>query len=119
MAPGWAIVVSALFFALIHANPWQAIPAFIIGCLMGYIYYRTGSLKLTMLMHCANNTLAVVCSHLSMFDDYDYWTEVLGAKWYGIIFAACALLLVLVIREFSRIEVKSPAGNCDEIRIAE
>ena len=25
MKPGWAIVVSALFFAVIHANPWQAL----------------------------------------------------------------------------------------------
>ena len=54
IAPVWAILISALFFAVIHANPWQAIPAFILGCLFGYIYYRTGSLKLTMLMHCVN-----------------------------------------------------------------
>lgn len=33
--PVWAIVISALFFALIHMNPWQAIPAFVLGCLFG------------------------------------------------------------------------------------
>ncbi|MBQ2107889.1 MAG: CPBP family intramembrane metalloprotease, partial [Bacteroidales bacterium] len=52
--PVWAIVISAVFFALIHLNPWQAIPAFLFGCLFGYVYYKTGSLKLTMLMHCVN-----------------------------------------------------------------
>ena len=28
MKPVWAIVISALFFAFIHLNPWQALPAF-------------------------------------------------------------------------------------------
>ena len=31
MKPAWAIVISALFFALIHMNPWQALNAFGIG----------------------------------------------------------------------------------------
>ncbi len=33
MQPAVAIAVSAAFFALIHLNPWQALPAFILGCL--------------------------------------------------------------------------------------
>ena len=35
MKPGWAIVLSALFFAISHLNPWQAVPAFVLGCLFG------------------------------------------------------------------------------------
>ena len=31
MKPVWAMVISSLFFALIHLNPWQALPAFILG----------------------------------------------------------------------------------------
>ena len=33
MKPGWAMVISSLFFALIHLNPWQALPAFLLGML--------------------------------------------------------------------------------------
>ena len=40
MNPASAIAVSAAFFAIIHLNPWQAIPAFCIGLLFGYVYYR-------------------------------------------------------------------------------
>ena len=42
MNPAWAIVVSAAFFAVLHMNPWQALPAFILGVLFGYVYYKTG-----------------------------------------------------------------------------
>ena len=115
MAPGWAIVISALFFAFIHFNPWQAIPAFILGCLFGYIYYKTGSLKLTMLMHCVNNSFAVICSRIDALQEMDNWLDVLPPKPYWILFAACALLLILIVREFGKIGLLSPAGNCDPV----
>lgn len=118
-SPLWAVIISALFFALIHANPWQALPAFIIGCLFGYVYYRTGSLKLTMLMHCVNNTAAVIFSRLECFEGKDYWTDVLGVRLYGLFFAAAAIILVLTIIQFNRIPLQSPSGNCDEIKAAE
>lgn len=103
MKPATAIVISALFFAFIHLNPWQAIPAFLIGCLLGYVYYKTGSLKLTMLMHCANNTFAVAVSHIDSLSDYENWVEALGSVNYGIVFLLCAVLLVFCISVFKRI----------------
>ena len=114
-SPACAIMVSALFFALIHGNPWQAIPAFTMGCLFGYIYYRTGSLKLTMLMHFVNNTFALICSHIDALSDMETWLDVLPPKQYWVLFAACALLLVLILRAFTRIPVQSPEGNCDPV----
>ena len=42
-APWKAIVWSALIFAVMHMNPWQSIPAFLIGLLLGWVYYRTHS----------------------------------------------------------------------------
>lgn len=115
VSPGWAIVASAAFFALIHLNPWQAIPAFVIGLLMGYVYYKTGSLKLTMLMHFTNNTFALICGNIDALKDMDYWTDVLPKDEYMVMFAVCLLLVVMIVREFSKIELKSPSGNCDTI----
>lgn len=115
MNPYAAIVVSALFFAAIHLNPWQAIPAFAIGCLMGYVYYRTGSLKLTMLMHFANNTLALCAGQSETLSEYDSWKDFLPGYAYWTIFAAGLLFLVLFARYISRIETAGAAGNCDEI----
>ena len=39
--PASAIIVSAAFFAVLHMNPWQALPAFLLGLLFGYVYYKT------------------------------------------------------------------------------
>lgn len=101
--PVWAIAVSAAFFALIHLNPWQAVPAFLIGSLMGYVYYRTGSLKLTMLMHFANNTLSLALSNIDSLKDMDTWMDVIPSDYYWLLFAAALLLAVLCIRLFGRI----------------
>ena len=113
--PVWAIVISAAVFAAIHGNIWQALPAFVIGCVMGLVYYKTGSLKLTMIMHFVNNTLALVMSHIDSLSDYDYWIEIMGAKLYWIAFAACAILTFLIIRKFLALPNKNPKGGCDII----
>ena len=103
--PVWAILFSAFFFAFIHFNPWQAIPAFMLGCLFGYVYYKTRSLSLTMLIHCVNNTLAVVLGQIDSLKDMKSWMDVLEPQLFWIIFAACVLFLVLGVRAISRIHV--------------
>ena len=89
MKPGWAIVVSALFFAVIHANPWQALNAFMIGLVMGYVYYKTGSLILTMIIHFVNNGTSV--------------------------FVVSCVILAACLWAFSRIKLENPWGNIDRI----
>ncbi len=115
LGPVWSIIISAAFFALIHMNPWQAIPAFLIGCLLGIVYYRTGSLKLTMLMHFANNTLALVLGHVDSLKDMESWTDIMPAQQYWVIAAACFLLTVLVALEFRKVKLQKPEGNIDEV----
>lgn len=112
--PVWAIVVSAAFFAIIHLNPWQAIPAFLLGCLFGYVYYKTGSLKLTMLMHFANNTFSLILSNVDAIKDADNWMEILPGAGYWVTLAACTMLTVLVILQFRKIPVMKESGNLDE-----
>lgn len=113
--PGWAIVISALFFAVIHLNPWQAIPAFVLGCLFGFVYWRTGSLKLTMLMHCVNNTFALIIGHIPSLENAESWKDIFQGPVYWVVFAACVILLVLVVRALLRIPLNGPKGNLDEV----
>lgn len=104
MNPAGAIAVSAVFFAILHLNPWQAIPAFVLGSLFGYVYYKTGSLKLTMLMHCANNTLAAVLSHTPAFKDAETFMDVLSPWAYWCIYAACIAVVVCSVLIFSTLK---------------
>ena len=104
-SPFSAITISAVFFAVLHMNPWQAVPAFCLGLLFGYVYYRTGSLKLTMLMHCANNTMAVICSRLPQFKDAETFMDIISPWAYWSIYAACVLILccsLIIFRNTSR-----------------
>lgn len=113
--PVWAIIISAAFFAFIHLNPWQAVPAFLLGLLFGYVYYRTGSLKLTMLMHCANNTFAVILSNIPALEEMESWHDVLSAPLYWVIFAACLMLVILSLMFFKKIPLNKESGNSDSV----
>lgn len=100
MHPASAIAISSVFFAVIHMNPWQAVPAFLLGSLFGYVYYKTGSLKLTMLMHCANNTLAVIFSKVPQFKDAETFMDVLSPWAYWSIFALCIVIVCCSLMVF-------------------
>lgn len=113
--PVWAIIISAAFFAIIHANPWQAVPAFAIGCLLGYVYYKTGSLKLTMLMHFTNNTFALILGNIDKFKDIESWTEVMRPSLYVTVMVFCAAFIWYFISKFEQIKPQSPQGNCDAV----
>lgn len=55
-----AIAISALLFALVHANPAQMPHAFVIGLLLGWLYYRTDSVVPGIVYHWVNNSIAYV-----------------------------------------------------------
>lgn len=58
----FAVVFSALVFAIIHMNFGQAIFAFIIGLIFGVIAVKTNSIKITVLLHFLNNAYAALLS---------------------------------------------------------
>lgn len=58
--PWMAIVISALLFAAAHLNPAQMPHAFLVGVLLGWMYWRTGSILPGMAYHWANNSAAYV-----------------------------------------------------------
>ncbi|MBQ9215258.1 MAG: CPBP family intramembrane metalloprotease [Prevotella sp.] len=62
--PWIGIVISALLFALIHMNPAQMPHAFLIGILLGWMYYRTDSIIPGVVYHWVNNTVAYVMYNL-------------------------------------------------------
>jgi len=55
-----AIVISSLFFTVVHGNPAQMPFAFLIGLLFGWLYYRTGSIIPGIFCHIVNNGLALL-----------------------------------------------------------
>jgi len=62
--PYKAIAWSSLIFAVLHLNPWQAIPAFCLGFAIGWVYWRTKSLWPCIFMHAVNNGFAFIMLYL-------------------------------------------------------
>lgn len=58
--PRNAIIISALIFGLVHFNPWQFIGAFLLGLVLGVVYFKTKSLLMPILLHFFNNTIAAI-----------------------------------------------------------
>ena len=61
--PHVAIIVTAVLFSAIHLHFQGFLPRFILGVLLGYLFYWSGSLWLPILAHFANNAQAVIISY--------------------------------------------------------
>jgi uncharacterized protein len=59
MRPGYAIALAAFLFALVHMQPLATPELMVLGAAFGYLYYKTGSLRLTILLHMVNNAAAL------------------------------------------------------------
>lgn len=113
MKPVWAIVISALFFGVIHLNPWQMLNAFILGMLMGYIYYKTGSLWLTMLYHFVNNGSLVILAQIPAMEEVEYFKDLMPLSIYVVVYALCIVVMVASLMAFQRIPQEQERGNID------
>ena len=51
-------VLTAFLFAVLHLDPWNFAPAFLLGAFLGYLVYLTGNLWVAVLAHFFVNTIA-------------------------------------------------------------
>lgn len=73
-------------------------------------------MKLTMLMHCVNNTFSVLMSRVPDFAEAESFMDVLSPWAYAGIYVACVLMLLSAIVIFRAIPVKDGRmGGCEEI----
>jgi len=64
-SPNKAILFSAMIFGGIHLVPLQVLSAFLAGILLGWIYWKTRSLWIVIILHIINNYIAF------SFSDFD------------------------------------------------
>ena len=89
-----AISISALFFALIHMNPAQMPHAFLIGILLGWMYYRTDSIVPGVVYHWVNNTIAYVL--MAFYPDPDLKTTDFFGSQQAVLMAVAFSLCILI-----------------------
>ena len=61
-----AVLVTSLFFAMIHFNPFWTIQRYILGVLLGFLSWKTKSVIPSIMLHSINNGSAYI---LSVFED--------------------------------------------------
>ncbi len=93
-------MVSAIF-GIIHLNPWQAIPAFLVGSLMGWVYWKTRSLWATIFIHFINNGFAYIVTVFfpELPDDASYYDMIPGTYYYilyliALVYAVATILIM-------------------------
>ena len=101
--PVKAICWSAFLFAFMHFNPWQSIPAFLIGLFLGWIYWRTHCLWATIFLHFLNNSISTVISRIWTDLPIDAgWKDIIPSPAYWFFYVACVIIafsFILILYE--------------------
>ncbi len=59
-----AVLVTSLGFAMIHLNPGWIIQIYLLGVILGYLAWKTGSIVPGLILHALNNGLALILQNL-------------------------------------------------------
>lgn len=97
ISPTKAILWSAFLFALLHLNPWQAIPAFALGAFFGWVYWKSRSIWLVIFLHFVNNFSAMIIARL--FPDLPIdvaLSDMLSTGWYAFTYAVAIILFTCI-----------------------
>ena len=90
-----AIMISAAIFGVVHANLAQFVNALLMGLLLGWMYYRTGSLVPGILLHWVNNTMAYVLANIMPQSDgklIDLFHGDEKTMYYAVGFSLCIMI---------------------------
>lgn len=60
LGPFAGITLASLIFAVGHMQPMAFVPLVVLGAIFGYLYHRTGSMRVNILLHIINNALALM-----------------------------------------------------------
>ena len=88
-------ILKAAMFALIHMNPAQMPHAFIIGLLLGWMYWRTGSILPGVAYHWSNNSAAFVMYALYPNPDIKLVDIFKGSEMHVVLAVFFSLLILL------------------------
>jgi len=85
-----SVLYSAIIFGVIHLLPLQVVNAFLAGILLGWMYWKTRSLWLVMILHIVNNYAAFRYTDL----DTNFMKDIVGNDtFYALTFPLLVLLM--------------------------
>lgn len=92
----FSVFASAAVFAFFHGVPYSLLSILMMGMLLGYIYYYTGSIWVNMIVHFVHNGVQITMSYLAMNgiiamgmeneDNFEWYVLVVGVLIAGVFF---------------------------------
>ncbi len=73
-----SIILTAVLFSALHMQFYGFLPRFALGVLLGYLYYWSGSLRLSMAAHMMNNSLAIIFAWLAASNYLGFNQDTIG-----------------------------------------
>ncbi|MEC7927125.1 MAG: CPBP family intramembrane glutamic endopeptidase, partial [Candidatus Neomarinimicrobiota bacterium] len=68
------ILITSMFFAAFHMNPGWIIQIYLLGIILGYLAWKTGSIFPGLILHSLNNGLALIMQNLHVpLENYYIW----------------------------------------------
>ena len=64
LGEGFTVVFSGVFFAMLHGNLYQLFYSFLLGCMFGFIYVKTGKIIYSIIYHVFINFMGTVVTLL-------------------------------------------------------
>jgi uncharacterized protein len=109
--PVWAIVITAIIFSAIHGSYDGFVPRFVLGFILGWLFYRTGNIWINIAAHFINNAIGItvlyyyskpgVATDLSKIDDH-------FPIWMGLVGIAGVVGLLYAFDKVSKDEIIGP-----------
>jgi membrane protease YdiL (CAAX protease family) len=85
-----AVLVTSLFFAFIHMNPVWIIQIYLLGVILGYLAWKTGSILTSLVLHSLNNGAALILTNYSeSINAYYLWNNHVSPLF--LVIAICSL----------------------------
>lgn len=70
-----AVLLSAFFFSLMHMDAFGLIPRFVLGVALGYLFWWSGSLRLSIVGHFAFNAVQIISGYFVQHYPESWWAK--------------------------------------------
>lgn len=112
----YAVLFSAAVFGLAHGSAYNFIPIVLAGVLLGYLYYYSGSIWVSILGHFINNSIAIFALYLSNIGIVPKsYSDMEHLPWWLIISSILLFVICGIMLRKNKILI-SPNWNIDNIK---
>ncbi len=102
-----AIVYSSILFGLVHALPAAIVGALLLGLFFGWIYYKTRSVGVIILLHITANITGLVAGYLQFrLSDHSAWFSIYSGFTFPIVIVSGLLIwlsFVSIVKQIKKV----------------